>query len=63
VIGSFMEPRILGGKNAIMLGPIIENQFTAVFNWPLGAALSFLMLGIVITILLAASPILRRHWQ
>lgn len=63
VIGSFMEPRILGGKSAIMLGPIIENQFTAVFNWPLGAALSFLMLGIIIVILLAASPILRRHWQ
>jgi spermidine/putrescine transport system permease protein len=63
VIGSFMEPRILGGKSAIMLGPIIENQFTAVFNWPLGAALSFLMLGIVLVFLLAASPILRRHWQ
>jgi spermidine/putrescine transport system permease protein len=63
VIGSFMEPRILGGKSAIMLGPIIENQFTAVFNWPLGAALSFIMLGIVIVILLAASPVLRRHWQ
>jgi spermidine/putrescine transport system permease protein len=58
-----MEPRILGGKSAIMLGPIIENQFTAVFNWPLGAALSFLMLGIVLVFLLAASPILRRHWQ
>jgi hypothetical protein len=29
----------------------------------LGAALSFLMLGIVIVILLAAAPLLRRHWQ
>jgi spermidine/putrescine transport system permease protein len=63
VIGSFMEPRILGGKNAIMLGPIIENQFTAVFNWPLGAALSFLMLAIIMVILLAASPVLRRYWR
>ena len=63
VIGSFMEPRILGGKNAIMLGPLIENQFTAVFNWPLGAALSFIILGIVLLILLAASPLLRRQLQ
>jgi spermidine/putrescine transport system permease protein len=62
-IGSFMEPRILGGKNAIMLGPIIENQFTAVFNWPLGAALSFIMLAIVLLILAAASPVLRRQLQ
>jgi spermidine/putrescine transport system permease protein len=62
-IGSFMEPRILGGPNAIMLGPIIENQFTAVFNWPLGAALSFIMLAIVLLVLAAATPLLRRHLQ
>jgi spermidine/putrescine transport system permease protein len=63
VIGSFMEPRILGGKEAIMLGPIIENQFTAVFNWPLGSALSFIMLGIVLLILAIFSPVLRRQFQ
>jgi spermidine/putrescine transport system permease protein len=61
VIGSFMEPRILGGKDAIMLGPIIEGQFITAFNWPLGAALSFTMLGIVLLILLAATPLLRRE--
>jgi spermidine/putrescine transport system permease protein len=59
VIGSFMEPRILGGKDAIMLGPIIEGQFITAFNWPLGAALSFTMLAIVLLILLAALPALR----
>ena len=62
-IGSFMEPRILGGPNAIMLGPIIENQFTAIFNWPLGAALSFIMLAIVLIILAFSYPFLRRHLQ
>jgi spermidine/putrescine transport system permease protein len=61
VIGSFMEPRILGGKNAIMLGPIIEGQFTVAFNWPLGAALSFIMLGLILLILAAASPLLKRY--
>jgi spermidine/putrescine transport system permease protein len=59
VIGSFMEPRILGGKDAIMLGPIIEGQFITAFNWPLGAALSFTMLAIVLLILLATLPVLR----
>jgi len=61
VTGSFMEPRILGGKNAIMLGPIIENQFTAVFNWPLGAALSFIMLAIMLLMLAAGAPFLARY--
>ena len=31
-----MEPRILGGRGGFMLGNVIEDQFTVVFNWPLG---------------------------
>lgn len=60
-IGSFMEPRILGGPKGIMLGTIIEDQFTAVFNWPLGAALSFILLAIVLMILALTYPVLRRY--
>lgn len=63
VTGSFMEPRILGGKNAIMIGPIIENQFTATFNWPLGAALSFIMLAIILLMLALGWPLLRRYME
>jgi spermidine/putrescine transport system permease protein len=59
VVGSFMEPRILGGTQGIMLGTVIEDQFTTVFNWPLGAALSFILLAIVLAAMLAALPILR----
>jgi spermidine/putrescine transport system permease protein len=62
-IGSFMEPRILGGTNAIMLGTIIEDQFMALNNWPFGAALSFIMLGIVLILMAASYPLLRRHGQ
>ena len=60
VVGSFMEPRILGGRQGTFIGTIIEDQFTAVFNWPLGAALSFLMLGFVLLILLVLAPAVRR---
>ena len=60
VAGSFMEPRILGGKHGIFYGTLIEDQFVAVFNWPLGAALSFILLAVVLVILAAASPILKR---
>jgi spermidine/putrescine transport system permease protein len=62
-IGSFMEPRILGGRSGIMLGTVIEDQFTAVFNWPLGAALSFILLAIVLSLLALSYPLLRRHLQ
>lgn len=60
VVGSFMEPRILGGRTGTFYGTVIEDQFVAVFNWPLGAALSFVLLAVVLLILALASPVLRR---
>ena len=60
VAGSFMEPRILGGKYGTFYGTVIEDQFVAVFNWPLGAALSFILLAVVLVILAVAAPVLRR---
>jgi spermidine/putrescine transport system permease protein len=59
VIGSFMEPRILGGKVGVTMGTVIEDQFTQAFNWPLGSALSFMMLAVVLAIFAAFSGALR----
>ena len=60
VVGSFMEPRILGGSEGTFMGTIIEDQFVKVFNWPLGAALSFIMLALVMVILLVAYSISKK---
>lgn len=60
VVGSFMEPRILGGRTGTFYGTVIEDQFVAVFNWPLGAALSFILLAVVLAILAATAPMIRR---
>lgn len=60
VVGAFMEPRILGGRAGTFYGTVIEDQFTAVYNWPLGAALSFILLVVVLALLAAATPVLRR---
>ncbi|MBQ2262980.1 MAG: ABC transporter permease [Loktanella sp.] len=59
VVGSFMEPRILGGRMGTYYGTLIEDQFVAVYNWPLGAALSFILLAVVLVILAVASPVLK----
>ena len=59
VIGSFMEPRILGGRIGVTMGTVIEDQFTQAYNWPLGAALSFTMLALVLVIFAAFSGVLR----
>ena len=60
IVGSFMEPRILGGRVGTYYGTVIEDQFVAVYNWPLGAALSFVLLAVVLVILGLAAPALRR---
>ena len=60
VVGSFMEPRILGGRTGTFYGTVIEDQFVAVFNWPLGAALSFILLAVVLAILAVAAPVIRK---
>ena len=58
VIGSFMEPRILGGRVGVTMGTVIEDQFVQAFNWPLGAALSFTMLAFVLLIFAGSSRLL-----
>ena len=52
-LGAYVTPRILGGGKNMMIGNFIELQFGQGRNWPLGAALSMLLLFIVMGALLA----------
>lgn len=49
-LGYFFVSDILGGGNADVIGNLIERQFQSGNNWPLGAALSIIL--ILITLLL-----------
>ena len=49
-LGTYTITDMLGGGKVLYIGNIIKNQFGAIRNWPLGAALSVLLL--VITALL-----------
>ena len=57
-LGAYVTPRVLGGGKNLMLGNLIELQFGAGRNWPLGAALSFILLLIVVVIMLASARLL-----
>ncbi|MDQ2092748.1 ABC transporter permease [Rhodalgimonas zhirmunskyi] len=46
-LGAYVAPRVLGGGKQLMLGNLIELQFGAGRNWPVGAALSLTLLLIV----------------
>ncbi|QFT98895.1 Putrescine transport system permease protein PotH [Roseovarius sp. THAF8] len=52
-LGAYVTPRILSGGKNMMIGNFIELQFGQGRNWPLGAALSLLLLMIVLVALLA----------
>jgi spermidine/putrescine transport system permease protein len=41
VTGSFVEPELIGGANGMMVGSLINSQFSEVLNMGYGAALSF----------------------
>ncbi len=51
-LGAYVIPRVLGGGKQLMLGNLIELQFGAGRNWPLGAALSLALLAIVMVALI-----------
>jgi len=59
--GDFLAPQLLGGPSGVMISNIVVNLFGASYQWPLGAAISFCMLAVVIG-LLWLSDRLERKW-
>ncbi|MDN2579681.1 ABC transporter permease [Aquibium sp. ELW1220] len=53
-VGDYVTPRLVGGKDGVMIASAIEVQFKKGANWPLGAALSVTTM-IVITIVAISS--------
>ena len=48
--GDYVTPLLVGGKQT-MIGNLIAPQFGAQFNWPLGAAMSFVMLVAAVVVI------------
>ncbi len=50
-LGAYLTPDLMGGGKTIMVGNVIQNQFTSARDWPFGAAISLaLMLLVLITL-------------
>jgi len=60
-LGDFLAPLLLGGPSGIMISNIVVSLFGAAYNWPLGAAISFCLLAIVVG-LLFLSERLEKKW-
>ncbi|HQK84247.1 MAG TPA: ABC transporter permease, partial [Atribacter sp.] len=53
-LGDYIIPQQLGGLNGMMFGNLIVTQFGYAYNWPLGAALGFIMFTVAVVILLVS---------
>ena len=56
-VGDYVTPRLVGGKDGVMIATAIQAQFGKAANWPLGAALSVTTMAIV-TVVAGACAIL-----
>ncbi|MDP7641921.1 MAG: ABC transporter permease, partial [Alphaproteobacteria bacterium] len=49
--GDFISPQLVGGPSSNMISNVVATQFGISMNWPLGSALSMIMLFIVVVII------------
>ena len=48
-----LTPDLLGGGKSVMIGNLIQNQFTTARDWPFGAAVSLALMAVVMLLLAA----------
>lgn len=42
--GDYITPTLLGGPDGVMIGNLIQKQFGAINNWPMGASLAIILM-------------------
>ena len=53
-VGDYVTPALVGGPASTMIGSIIQAQFGKADDWPFGAALSVLVMLVILAVVLAA---------
>src|SRR5262245_20633824 len=57
-LGAFLTPDLLGGGRTVLVGNLVQNQFTTSRDWPFGSAVSIALMAVVMVFLWA---LLRRE--
>ena len=60
-LGAFIAPDLLGGGKKLLLGSLIQFQFSYARNWPFGAAMAMFLLALVILVLIFNARLNRKH--
>jgi len=61
-LGDFLAPQLVGGPSSIMIANIVQSLFGTAYDWPLGAAISVLILALTVSLLILAGR-LEKRWS
>lgn len=50
-LGAYLTPDLLGGGRTVLVGNLVQNQFTTARDWPFGSAVSIILM-VLVTLLL-----------
>jgi spermidine/putrescine transport system permease protein len=59
-LGAYLTPDLLGGGRTVLVGNLVQNQFSTARDWPFGSAVSILLMAlmtIVLWVFLASRPV------
>ena len=59
-IGNFVTPALLGGGQFQMIGNLVYAQFLTANDWPFGAALSMVLIAVMLGLLMAQAVVAER---
>ena len=66
-LGAFLTPDLLGGARSMMIGNLIQHEFLVARDWPLGAAISCVLMlfvvGMMGWLLRASTPLSQREHE
>lgn len=47
-LGSYLTPDLMGGGKTVMIGNLIQNQFSTARDWPFGSAISIVLMALTL---------------
>src|SRR5579863_198550 len=61
-LGDFLAPLLVGGSSGTMIANIVQTLFGAVYDWPLGSAISVCILLLIVSLLFLTER-LEKRWS
>lgn len=58
-VSAYITPTLLGGTEGLMVSGLIASQFGTAYNWPLGAALSFVVVFVLLLVVFVLMKVVR----